>query len=380
MSDHYQVLGVSRDATGEEIKKAYRKLARKLHPDVNTAPGAADEFKAVTHAYEVLSDPQKRRVYDTTGQENGTDNGFGGAGFGGQGFGFQDIFDTFFGGGAPGGGRGPASRTRRGQDALINVWIDLKDAVFGTNKKIDVETAVLCPTCEGSCCQPGTSPRTCDICHGSGQVQRAVRSILGQVMTTAPCGSCQGFGTVIPDPCHECAGEGRVRSRRTLTIKVPAGVGTGTRIQLSGQGEAGTAGGPQGDLYVEIRVNADPVFMRDGDDLHATLTVPMTAAALGTVITMDTFDGEREINIKAGTQSGEVTTLKGLGVTHLRGYGRGDLMVHVQVETPQKLDAAQEELLRRLAELRGEEFAEGRVSGSSNSGVFAKLRDRLGNH
>ncbi|CEA08179.1 Chaperone protein DnaJ [Arthrobacter saudimassiliensis] len=377
MSDHYQVLGVSRDATGEEIKKAYRKLARKLHPDVNTAPGAADEFKAVTHAYEVLSDPEKRRIYDTTGNENGTDNGFGG-GFGGQGFGFQDIFDTFFGG-AGGGGRGPASRTRRGQDALINVRIDLKDAVFGTDKKIDVETAVVCPTCDGSCCQPGTSPRTCDICHGTGQVQRSVRSILGQVMTTAPCGTCQGYGTVIPDPCHECAGEGRVRSRRTLTIRVPAGVATGTRIQLSGQGEAGTAGGPQGDLYVEIRVSPDPTFTRDGDDLHATLTVPMTAAALGTTVTLATFDGDREVTVKPGTQSGEVTVLRGLGVTHLRGAGRGDLHVHLQVETPTKVDAEQEELLRRLAELRGEQYAEGRLS-TSGSGVFAKLRDRLGNH
>ncbi|MET4059205.1 molecular chaperone DnaJ [Arthrobacter sp. UYP6] len=380
MSDHYQVLGVGRDATGEEIKKAYRKLARKLHPDVNPAPGAQDEFKAVTHAYEVLADPQKRRIYDTTGNENGNDNGFGGgAGFGGQGFGFQDIFDTFFGGAGGGGGRGPASRTRRGQDALINVRIDLKDAVFGTNKKIEVDTAVTCPTCDGSCCQPGTSPRTCDICHGTGQVQRAVRSILGQVMTTAPCGSCQGYGSVIPDPCHECAGEGRVRSRRTLNIKIPAGVATGTRIQLGGQGEAGTAGGPQGDLYVEIRVNADPTFVREGDDLHATLTVPMTAAALGSTINFETFDGDREIAVKAGTQSGEVTTLKGLGVTHLRGYGRGDLLVHLHVETPQKLDAEQEELLRKLAQLRGEEYAEGRLAGSG-SGVFARLRDRLGNH
>ena len=379
MSDHYQVLGVGRDATGEEIKKAYRKLARKLHPDVNSAPGAQDEFKAVTHAYEVLADPQKRRIYDTTGNENGNDNGFGGgAGFGGQGFGFQDIFDTFFGGAGAGGGRGPASRTRRGQDALINVRIDLKDAVFGTNKKIDVDTAVACPTCDDSCCQPGTSPRTCDICHGTGQVQRAVRSILGQVMTSAPCGSCQGFGSVIPDPCHECAGEGRVRSRRTLNIKIPAGVATGTRIQLSGQGEAGTAGGPQGDLYVEIRVNADPTFVREGDDLHATLTVPMTAAALGSSINFETFDGDREITVKAGTQSGEITTLKGLGVTHLRGYGRGDLLVHLHVETPQKLDAEQEELLRKLAQLRGEEYAEGRLAGSG-SGVFARLRDRLGN-
>ncbi|MHA7272472.1 MULTISPECIES: molecular chaperone DnaJ [unclassified Arthrobacter] len=374
MSNHYEVLGVNRDASGEEIKKAYRKLARKLHPDVNSGPDASEEFKLVTRAYEVLSDPQKRRVYDTTGNENGTDNGFGG-GHAGPGFAFQDIFETFFGGG---GASGPPSRTRRGQDALIAVRIDLVDAVFGINKKIDVDTAAVCPTCDGSCCQPGTSPRTCDICGGSGQVQRAVRSILGQVMTSATCGTCQGYGTVIPNPCNECNGDGRVRSRRSLTIKVPAGVSTGTRIQLGGQGEAGMAGGPQGDLYVEIRVNPDPSFLREGDDLHVTLSVPMTAAALGTTVNLASFDGDQELGIKAGTQSGEIVTLRGLGVTHLRGYGRGDLKVHLNVETPRNVDQAQEELLRKLAELRGEEFVEGQLA-SSGSGVFAKLRERLGN-
>ncbi|MBT1001713.1 molecular chaperone DnaJ [Paenarthrobacter sp. DKR-5] len=376
MSTHYDVLGVSRDATSEEIKKAYRKLARKLHPDVNPGEDVSDKFKQVSHAYEVLSDPQKRRVYDTTGNENGTDNGFGGGGgYAGPGFAFQDIFETFFGGG--GGQAGPASRVRRGQDALINVRIDLKDAVFGANKKIEVDTAVVCPTCDGSCCRPGTSPVTCDICGGSGQVQRTVRSILGQVVTAAPCGSCQGFGTVIPDPCNECHGEGRIRSRRSLTIKVPAGVATGTRIQLGGQGEAGVAGGPAGDLYVEIRVNNDPTFVREGDDLHATLSVPMTAAALGTDLKLETFDGEQEIAVKPGTQSGEVVTLKAMGVTHLRGYGRGDLKVHLQVETPTKLDPAQEDLLRQLAGLRGEHSSEGKLVTSG--GMFAKLRDRFGN-
>jgi molecular chaperone DnaJ len=373
VSNHYEVLGIDRNAGADEIKKAYRKLARKLHPDVNPGPEAADQFKLVTRAYEVLSDPQKRRVYDTTGNENGTDNGFGG-GYAGSGFAFQDIFESFFGGA---GQSAAPSRTRRGQDALITVRIDLKDAVFGVNKHIDVDTAAVCPTCDGSCCQPGTSPRTCDVCGGSGQVQRAMRSILGQVMTTAPCGSCQGYGTVIPSPCHECAGEGRIRSRRSLTIKIPPGVSTGTRIQLGGQGEAGPGGGPQGDLYVEIRVNSDSRYIREGDDLHLTLSVPMAAAALGTSVSLETLDGDQELDIAAGTQAGEVLTLRGLGVTHLRGYGRGDLLVHLHVETPKNLDAEQEELLRRLAELRGEQYPAGQVA-ASGSGVFARLRERLG--
>lgn len=374
MSNHYDALGVSRDATPEEIKKAYRKLARKLHPDVNDAPDSQEQFKAVTHAYEILSDPQKRQVYDATGNENGNSGGAGN--FDGQGFAFQDIFETFFGGGG-GQGHGPASRMRRGQDALITVRIDLREAVFGVNKKLEIDTAVTCTTCEGSCCRPGTHPVTCDVCHGSGQIQRPMRSILGNVMTLATCNSCQGFGTRIEDPCNECMGEGRVRNRRTLTIKVPAGVGTGTRIQLAGQGEAGPAGGPAGDLYVEMKVNNDAAFLREGDDLHATLSVPMTAAALGTELSLDTYDGEQPISIKPGTQAGEVINLRNLGVTHLRGYGRGNLLVHIHVETPTKPDAAQEELLKQLAALRGETFTEGKLV--SSGGMFAKLRDKLGN-
>jgi len=373
LSNHYEVLGVSRDATGEEIKKAYRKLARQYHPDVYSGDDAEARFKEVTHAYEVLSDPQKRRVYDTTGNENGTQNGS--AGFSGAGFAFQDIFETFFGG--QGGGQGPIPRTRRGQDALIAVRIELRDAVFGVNKKIEVETAVVCPTCNGSCCREGTSMETCEICRGSGQVQRPVRSILGQVMTVAACTTCQGHGTVIPDPCNECMGEGRVRSRRSLTIKVPAGVDTGNRIQLGGQGEAGPAGGPAGDLFVEIRVNRDAKFDREGDDLQAVVSVPMTAAALGTDLNIDTFDGVQPLSVKPGTQSGEVVTLRGLGVTHLRGQGRGDLKIQLTVETPTKVDAAQEDLLRQLAALRGEQFTEGKLV--SSGGMFAKLRDKLGN-
>lgn len=366
MSDHYAVLGVSRDATPEEIKKAYRRLARQLHPDVG-GPGSAERFKEVAAAYEVLSNPDKRRAYDMGVDPNGTGGGFG------PGFGFSDIFETFFGGGTQ---RGPVSRRRRGQDALIRLDIDLSEAVFGSERELQVDTAVVCSTCQGSCCRPGTSPRTCDLCGGRGQVQRVARSFLGQVMTTSPCPTCQGFGTVVPEPCLDCSGEGRVRSRRSLTIKVPPGVDTGTRIQLSGQGEVGPAGGPPGDLYVEISVRPHETLTRRGDDLHCTVSVPMTAAALGTTLTLDTLDGPEEVDVRPGTNSGEVITLRGLGVTHLRTGGRGDLHVHLDVQTPTRLDDEQERLLRELARLRGEERPEGRLE-AAHAGVFSRLRDRF---
>ncbi len=368
MTDYYQILGVGRDATPEDIKKAYRRLARQLHPDVNSGSEAEERFKEVSRAYEVLSNPEKRQLYDMGADPNGSGGGFG------PGFGFSDIFETFFGAAAS--PRGPVSRQRRGQDALIRIDVELREAVFGGQRELQVDTAVLCPTCRGSCCQPGTAPKVCDVCRGRGQVQRVARSFLGQVMTTQTCAACQGFGSVIPQPCLECSGEGRVRTRRTLTIKVPAGVDTGTRIQLQGQGEIGLAGGPPGDLYVEVVERQHPTFNRRGDDLHCTVELPMTAAALGTTVQLETFDGAEELDIRPGTQSGESVTLRGLGVAHLRGSGRGDLVVHLAVMTPTRLDEAQEDLLRDLARLRDEERPSGRLA-PAHQGVFSKLRDRL---
>lgn len=369
MNDYYTDLGVARDATAEDIKRAYRKAARRLHPDVNPGPEAEEQFKKVSQAYDVLSDPEKKRAYDM-----GSDPYAGGAAGFGQGFSFSDIMDAFFGGQATG-GRGPRSRTTRGQDALVRLDIDLGDAVFGAQKDLTIDTAVSCGTCHGDGRQPGTGARTCDVCGGRGEVQQVQRSFLGNVMTSRPCMTCQGFGEVITDPCYECSGDGRVRTRRTLTLKVPAGVDTGTRIQLAGEGEVGHGGGPAGDLYVEVAVNRHPVFQRRGDDLHATIEVPMTAAALGATLTMETFDGEREIDLRRGAQSGDTVTLRGLGVTHLRGQGRGDVVVHAIVHTPTKLDPEQEELLRRLATLRGEERPEGRVASPADASIFGKLRD-----
>ncbi|GII98158.1 molecular chaperone DnaJ [Sediminihabitans luteus] len=366
MSDYYETLGVARDASQDQIKKAYRKLARELHPDV-AGPEAEDRFKDVSRAYEVLSHPDKRQQYDL-----GSDPSAPGGGQGG-GFGFQDIFETFFGGGQQ---SGPIPRARRGQDALVRLDIDLAEATFGAKREIQVDTAVVCGTCSGSCCAPGTSPRTCEVCHGRGTVQRVARSFLGQVMTTQPCAACQGFGTVIPEPCVECAGEGRVRSRRTITVNVPAGVDTGTRIKLTAQGEVGPGGGSAGDLYVEIRERNHETFLRRGDDLHCTLQVPMTAAALGTVLEVDTLDGMQEVDLRPGTQPGQIITLKGLGVGHLHASGRGDLNVHVEIQVPTGLDEAQEELLRQLARARGEERPEPRLS-AAHPGVFSRLRDKF---
>ncbi|GEA83868.1 molecular chaperone DnaJ [Cellulomonas sp. A375-1] len=371
-NDYYEILGVAHDATPEQIKKAYRKLAREHHPDVaGDDPAAEDRFKDVSRAYEVLGNPEKRRAYDL-----GADPSSPGGGMGG-GFGFQDIFETFFGAATGASAqRGPIPRSRRGQDALVRLDLDLTEVTFGVHREVAVDTAVLCPTCQGSCCRPGTSPRTCEVCHGRGTVQRVARSFLGQVMTNQPCAACRGFGSTIPEPCTECAGEGRVRSRRTLAVDVPAGVDTGTRIKLTGQGEVGPAGGPAGDVYLEVRERRHEVFQRDGDDLHATLSVPMTAAALGTVLTLDTLDGPQEVDLHPGTQPEQVVTLKGLGVGHLHVGGRGDLHVHVDVTVPTALDDEQVELLQRLAALRGEERPEARFA-ASHQGVFSKLRDKL---
>ncbi|MGX1931687.1 molecular chaperone DnaJ [Microbacterium resistens] len=368
MADHYEVLGVSRDASEEEIKKAYRRLARQLHPDVNPSEEAAERFKLVTHAYDVLSDADARRRYDMGGDENG--GGFGGFG------GFGDIFETFFG--AAGGGRSarPRSRRERGQDALVRITLDLGDVVFGVHRDIEVDTAVLCETCQGSCCQEGTSPVTCDICRGTGHVQQQVRGLLGTVLTTAPCGSCEGYGTTIPYPCATCNGQGRVRSRRTVGLDIPAGVETGLRLQLPGSGEVGRAGGPNGDLYIEVTVTPHPTFSREGDDLLATLEVAMTDAILGATTTIDGLDGPVELEIRPGVQSGDVLTIKGRGITPLRGSQRGDLRVGVQVLTPTKLDGKQRALIEDFA--KRAKAPSPRLS-EFHQGLFSKLRDRFRN-
>ncbi|WP_029149862.1 molecular chaperone DnaJ [Microbacterium indicum] len=369
MADHYDVLGVSREASADEIKKAYRKLARQLHPDVNPSPEAAEKFKDVTHAYEVLSDAEQRRRYDMGGDEQG-------AGFGGFG-GFGDVFEAFFGAGSGGGGsRGgrPRSRRERGQDALVRLTLELGDVVFGTHRDVEIDTAVLCETCGGSCCAPGTQPVTCDICGGSGHVQRQVRSLLGNVVTQQPCGACQGYGTTIPNPCAACNGQGRVRSRRTVGLDIPAGVENGLRLQLPGSGEVGPAGGPNGDLYVEVSVEPHAVFSREGDDLLATLEVSMTDAILGTSTSIDGLDGAVDLEVRPGVQSGDVLKIDGRGITGLRSSKRGDLRVGVQVVTPTKVDQRTRQLVEELA--KRTKAPEPRLA-EHHQGMFSKLRDRF---
>ncbi len=374
MADHYEVLGVARDASADEIKRAYRRLARELHPDVNPGEDAAERFKLVTHAYDVLSDAEQRRRYDLGGDGNPFAGAGGAGGFGG----FSDIFETFFGGAGGGGGRAgrPRSRRERGQDALVRVTLDLGDVVFGAHRDLEVDTAVLCETCQGSCCQPGTSEVTCDICHGSGNIQRTVRSLLGNVLTTQPCATCQGYGTTIPYPCATCQGQGRVRARRTVSVDIPAGVETGLRLQLPGSGEVGQAGGPHGDLYLEITVAPHDVFSREGDDLLATLEVSMPDAVLGTTTRIQSLDGEVELEVRPGVQSGDVLTIKGRGVTPLRGSQRGDLRVGVHVVTPTRLDAKERQLIEEFARRTK---APGPQLAQFHQGLFAKLRDRFRN-
>ncbi len=369
--NYYEVLGVGAKATPEEIKRAYRKLARETHPDV-AGPDSEERFKEVSRAYEVLSDPEKRQLYDIGG-----DSALGAMGGNGAGFGFSDIFETFFGAAAGAANpRGPVPRGRRGQDALVPLEIDLREAVFGATREITVNTAVVCPTCSGTCCRPGTSPRTCEVCGGRGSVQRVARSFLGQIMTTSPCAMCQGHGTIVADPCTECSGDGRVRTRRTIPVDVPAGVENGARLRMPGAGEVGPGAGPAGDLHIEFRVRPHDRFTRRGDDLLCSVTVPMTAAALGTVLTIDTFDGPREVTIKPGTQPGHTELLKGLGVTRLYHHVRGDLKVFVDVEMPARLDDRQRELLAELARVRGEERVNPAVTGGS--GMFARLKEKIG--
>jgi molecular chaperone DnaJ len=386
-TDYYAILGVGRRADADEIKRAYRRKARELHPDVNPDPVAQEQFKDVTRAYDVLSDPQRRQIYDMGGDPLSAGAGAGGFG---AGFSFSDIMDafSFFGQGSA--QRGPRPRVRPGQDALLRLRLDLGEAAFGVTKEIKVDTAVTCTVCSGAGTAPGTSVQTCTTCRGSGEISQVQRSFLGEVRTMRPCPTCRGFGTVIPRPCPECAGDGRVRARRTISVDVPAGVDTGTRINLRGQGEVGQGGGPPGDLYIETTVNGHPVYTRDGDDLLCTVMVPMTAAALGTSVELPTLEADvaakgsdveltMPLVIEPGTQSGSRVVLRGRGVPRLRGTGRGNVVATIVVETPERLSEREADLLRQFAQSRGEEDAT-IATESRQKSMFGRFKDALGGH
>ena len=368
MSDFYELLGVPRDASGEDIKRAYRRLARELHPDANPDDAEAEaKFKEVARAYQVLSDDEQRQRYDRFG-EAGVGGGGGRGGpsvddiFSG---GFNDIFDTFFGGG--GGRRGP-SGPPRGQDLEIVADLTLEQAVFGDQISVELKLPVRCDECDGSGAGGGTEPVTCSDCGGSGQVQRVRQSLLGQMVTASPCSRCGGMGEVIATPCAECRGQGRVTIDKTYQVDVPAGVDTGSTLRLSGRGAAGPRRGATGDLYVHLRVAPHERYERENNDLVTDVPISFAQAALGTSLVLETLDGDEELVVPAGTQPGRAFTLRNRGVPHLQGRGRGDLIARIRVDVPTKLSDDEVELLTTYAEGRGE------TVGNGKEGLFSRIK------
>lgn len=374
-NDFYKVLGVERDADDTQIKKAFRKRARELHPDSNSEdPQAEEKFKEAAEAYEVLSDPERRAIYDRYGREGLSSQGFqSSTNF--EGFGsFSDIFEAFFGGdpfgGAFGGRRqGPA----QGADIAAEAEISLKEAADGTTVDVTYEVVAACENCRGNGAEPGTPIETCGRCGGVGQLQSMARTAFGQVVRTHPCDACGGEGKIAKTPCRSCGGRGKSAVRKTLSVDVPAGIADDQRIRLTGRGHAGERGGPSGDLYVLVHVAEDDNFVRQGDDLVTAAEISAPAAALGTTITVPTLDGDTEVDVAAGTQPGEVITLRGHGMPSLRGRRRGDQQVVINVVTPRKLSERQQEL---LAELR-DSLDEDNLSHARGESLFARVKRAL---
>jgi molecular chaperone DnaJ len=368
--DYYAILGVERTATDADIKKAFRKLAQQWHPDVNTEPGAAEKFKEINEAYQVLSDAQRRQTYDMFGRAGlGGEEGLG---FDPNAFGsFSDIFDAFFGGAAAGARRGhPAA----GADLRYDLRITFEEAIKGTEKEIDFPVYGRCPTCEGSGSAPGTEPVTCDNCGGRGEIRTMRRTMLGQMVNVTTCPKCKGEGKLITDPCPTCKGEGRTEQHRTLRVTIPPGIDEGHQIRLSNEGEVGPRGGPAGSLYVVVHVASHPELRREGTELYYEAMVTIAQAALGTTISVPTVDGHEEVEVKAGTQPMTEIRLRGKGVPHLRRTGsKGDLHVLVDVVVPTRLSKRQKELLTEYAAETGDS-----VGNGAHGGILDKVRDALG--
>jgi molecular chaperone DnaJ len=354
--DYYEVLGVERGASDGEVKKAFRKLARELHPDVNAHdPEAEEKFKEAAEAYEVLSDPERRRTYDTFGHQGLRSGGW----TPGETFSsFQDIFDALFGGDPFGGGfgfggRGPAA----GGDVAATIEIELADVLEGVTREVSFDAVSVCEHCRGNGAEPGTEIRTCDRCNGSGQLRQVSSSVFGQVVRVVPCDRCGGDGKIAETPCKVCGGSGRTREQRTWEVEVPAGIDDGQRIRIAGAGHAGEAGGRQGDLYVEVRVRADERFARQGTELVSRVPIPVTTAMLGGEVSVPTLNGDQAVKVPVGAQHGDVTVLRKQGLPPLRGGSRGDQHVVFELVVPSKLSREQREQARRLAELLEERQA-----------------------
>ena len=371
--DYYEVLGISRNASEEDIKKAFRRLALEYHPDRNKGDGAEERFKEVNEAYQVLSDPKKRTSYDRFGHSAVSGNG--GRGF--EGFenfgGFGDIFDAFFGGGF--GSRSRPNSAARGAHLQLNVIIDFADSVFGTEKELEIQRVENCSRCSGSKSEPGSSPTQCSTCRGAGQVRRAQQSIFGQFVQVATCQTCQGDGKTVTDPCTSCRGTGRERRNRKIAVSIPAGIEHGTQIRLSHEGEPGTNGGPPGDLFVSVQVKDHPFFERAGYDILYAMPINVAQAALGDVIKVPTMEEDADMQVPAGTQSGQVFRLKGKGIPHLRGNRRGDQLVSITVRTPRSLSDEQRRLFEELAGSLEELEPDG---DRSDKGLFDKIKDAFG--
>ncbi len=360
--DYYEVLGVSKNASKDEIKDAYRKLAMQYHPDRNKAPDAEEKFKEISEAYAVLSDDEKRQQYDFLGhagfdQRYSTEDIFRGADFESIfrdiGFGFGDLFRTFFGGGFGGGGF--RERINRGQDLVYDLEITLEEAAKGTEKEILVPRTEKCEICDGSGASPGTSPKTCPKCNGAGKVKHMRKSSFAMYVHVTPCSTCRGKGILIESPCKNCSGTGLVKKRRKISVKIPVGIDEGYQLRLRGEGEMAPNGGEAGDLYVLVHLISNDLFMREGDDLWHVLIIGYPQAALGTEVSVPTLDGPTTLKIKPGTQNGETIRLKGKGMPRFRGYGKGDLVVRVGISVPDKLTSKQRALLEQLAKEFGQD-------------------------
>jgi molecular chaperone DnaJ len=342
--DYYEVLGVSRNASNEEIKREFRKLAKLYHPDRNREQGAEDKFKEINEAYQVLSDPEKRSRYDRYGRVDVAE-GFPDFGFGGLG----DIFESFFGGFGTPFGRTAQRVPQRGDSLQSHLTLSFNEAVFGCGKEVEIQRIEFCPSCHGIGSEPGTNPETCSDCRGTGQVKRIQQSIFGRFTHITTCSRCGGSGTVISNPCSQCKGKGRIKVKRKIMVRIPAGVDDGQRLRLDGEGSAGVYGGPPGDLYVTFSVKPHNLFHRDGSDILYELPINFAQAALGDEVRVPSLDGKVDLKIPAGTQNGKTFRFKGKGIPYIDGKGRGDLLVKVAIATPQHLDKNQRHLFEELA-------------------------------